>query len=548
MTSSRRERLALALVILVGVVVAWWLGFVQDDAYISFRYARNLVEGHGLVFNPGERVEGYTNFLWTLMMAVPIKLGFDAGRAAFWTGLVLYPFTLYASYRLFRLCVQNVRWSIIGVAILALNPTFAAYATGGLETQLQTLLLVLCALFTIRVVESGGTRDAVVLSVVASLALLCRLDSAAVVAVCYGLALWSLAGRRSWSPVVASVGLPTIVMVVWSLWRHSYFGAWLPNTFVAKVGGAAHLQNGLAYWKQFSWAYGAPFLVIYALYAALAGMTLAVRLAAVVSILWAAYVIGVGGDFMEFRFGAVVYPYLIGLFVYGVSRFRWRERYRLLLPGLLIAIGVLYGRSVGYGRPIDARDYPGDPISSVYQLKKLVDAPYGWVFVGKRLGQIFGPESDVTIATTAAGAIPYYSGLRAIDMHGLTDAEIARFGRRDPTRMLGHQVAATVEQLKAKKVNLVIAHPQVLGDPLTRGGRPGGWITYHFKRDPGYAGEMETTRGLLIPLDDRTWLVTWYLTSSEEIEQHIRNEHWPVMPMEELWDYSPGKYPRLSGG
>ena len=46
--------------------VAW---FLCDDAFISFRYTRNLLEGHGLVFNPGEYVEGYTNFLWILELA-----------------------------------------------------------------------------------------------------------------------------------------------------------------------------------------------------------------------------------------------------------------------------------------------------------------------------------------------------------------------------------------------------------------------------------------------------------------------------------------------
>jgi hypothetical protein len=51
--------------------------WVQDDAYVSFRYAKHLVEGHGLVYNIGERVEGYTNFLWTLLAAIPLAAGFD---------------------------------------------------------------------------------------------------------------------------------------------------------------------------------------------------------------------------------------------------------------------------------------------------------------------------------------------------------------------------------------------------------------------------------------------------------------------------------------
>jgi len=50
---------------------------VQEDAFISFRYASNLIQGHGLVYNVGERVEGYTNFLWTLLLAGGMALGAD---------------------------------------------------------------------------------------------------------------------------------------------------------------------------------------------------------------------------------------------------------------------------------------------------------------------------------------------------------------------------------------------------------------------------------------------------------------------------------------
>src|SRR5262245_65582120 len=62
---------------LVLVVHALWFrglfrGNAVDDAYISFRYGDNLVHGHGLVFNPGERVEGYSNFLWVMAMAPAI--------------------------------------------------------------------------------------------------------------------------------------------------------------------------------------------------------------------------------------------------------------------------------------------------------------------------------------------------------------------------------------------------------------------------------------------------------------------------------------------
>ena len=45
------------------------INYVEDDSFISFRYAKNFVNGDGLVFNPGERVEGYTNFLWVMMLS-----------------------------------------------------------------------------------------------------------------------------------------------------------------------------------------------------------------------------------------------------------------------------------------------------------------------------------------------------------------------------------------------------------------------------------------------------------------------------------------------
>jgi len=66
---ARLDRALLALSLALYAVMAVRLRFVCDDAYISFRYARNLAEGLGLVYNPGERVEGYSNFLWVLAAA-----------------------------------------------------------------------------------------------------------------------------------------------------------------------------------------------------------------------------------------------------------------------------------------------------------------------------------------------------------------------------------------------------------------------------------------------------------------------------------------------
>ena len=75
MTRFLRRYYAAIIATAVLIPHARLFDFVTDDAYISFRYARNLALSGQLVFNLGERVEGYTNFLWTVILALGIKLG-----------------------------------------------------------------------------------------------------------------------------------------------------------------------------------------------------------------------------------------------------------------------------------------------------------------------------------------------------------------------------------------------------------------------------------------------------------------------------------------
>lgn len=77
--TRHKSTILLSLVLLGLMLLAFFNRFIQDDAFISFRYAQNLVQQGELTWNPGEtdRVEGYTNFLWTLLMAVPHLLGIN---------------------------------------------------------------------------------------------------------------------------------------------------------------------------------------------------------------------------------------------------------------------------------------------------------------------------------------------------------------------------------------------------------------------------------------------------------------------------------------
>ena len=90
---SQRSRWWLAALIGLAVFalnLAYFSNTRSDDAYISFRYARNFANGYGLVFNPGQPpVEGYSNFLWVVVLAGAARLGFDIPGAAQVLSIVL---------------------------------------------------------------------------------------------------------------------------------------------------------------------------------------------------------------------------------------------------------------------------------------------------------------------------------------------------------------------------------------------------------------------------------------------------------------------------
>jgi hypothetical protein len=134
-----------ALPILVAVGAAAWLavrelhfaGWMDDDAFISFRYARNLVRGAGLVFNPGERVEGYTNFLWTVLLAGLHGLGADLPRAARVLGVLasfamqpILPFLVRATAPRGRAEDAASPWlAVVPVVLLSTSESWAAAAS-----------------------------------------------------------------------------------------------------------------------------------------------------------------------------------------------------------------------------------------------------------------------------------------------------------------------------------------------------------------------------------------------------------------------------------
>lgn len=129
----------LALAYLVHVVL---LNCVTEDAFITFRFARHVADGHGFVWNIGEPpIEGYTGFLWLLMSAAAAKAGLDLPRTAQVIGTLAGGATLLLAYLAGRrLCGWSPRIAVIPVIMLTAAGPFATWSASGMETVPFTLL------------------------------------------------------------------------------------------------------------------------------------------------------------------------------------------------------------------------------------------------------------------------------------------------------------------------------------------------------------------------------------------------------------------------
>ena len=125
------------------------MNFTQDDAFISYRYVKNFVNGHGLVFNPGERVEGYTNFLWIIILSIFAQLGLDMIIVSKVLGIAAGATTLFIIYQISLNLFRKKDWffPLFAPLLLASNSAFAYWSISGLESVFFVMAVLLSVYF-----------------------------------------------------------------------------------------------------------------------------------------------------------------------------------------------------------------------------------------------------------------------------------------------------------------------------------------------------------------------------------------------------------------
>jgi arabinofuranosyltransferase len=427
----------LLLAAVIGVLAIharYYFPFFSDDALISLRYSKRLCGGHGLTWTDGERVEGYTDLLWVLLNAPAACVHADP----IWSARVLDFLGSALAIGVVGLSPSDGRKPhpprlLTGGMMLALSAPVAVWAIGGLEHGFMLGILTAALWFARRSDGSDEARNARRGSFLFGLLVLLRADGVVLFA-CATVGRWLCREGRAGGlrALIGWLSFPVAFLGLQLAFRWGYYGEVIPNTVVAKVSFSAfRLQQGLSHVRQgflpLAVLGGAAFVAIaYCL-------ENAPRLRLVVPVFvaagWSAYLAVVGGD---------IFP-------------GWRQLLFVTAPlALLVADGaeqVMLGASGWRGPLLSVVWFVAVTAHVNLQFsdaenRRAKNELWEWdgLPVGLALKRAFGEKKPV-LAVDAAGALPYWSELPALDMLGLNDRYIPRhppqgFGRG----VIGHEL------------------------------------------------------------------------------------------------------------
>ncbi|MEA2604933.1 MAG: arabinofuranosyltransferase [Acidobacteriota bacterium] len=440
----------------------------SDDAYISYRYALNLASGHGLVFNPGERVEGFSNLLYVLLLTPAAALVSPERLYAVSAGMNVV-FALASLILVYRFTRRRLGpWAAAAAAgLVALCPALWVWVASGLETPLVLLLQIAAWVLVERAVEVEEEHERppiAGLCLVAALCVLARVDG--FITPLLAAAFLVLRGR--WQAGLAVVAASALTLTIVTQWRLSYYGWPLPNTYYAKVTGALSERLEAGGQQLLSVLLGTGLLV------SVAGLAVAgvrslkgfsrrrrdplsnLSFPVVFAAGWLAYYVYVGGDFYAERFLLALFP--MGIWALLELAAESGRRAVAILAFLLAAAQLA---------PLVR-----DPRFS-YTLAKYDR----WVTLGRYLG---AKHPGAVLAIDGAGKVPFFSGLKTIDMLGLADVHIAHGKAEAKGYFWAGHAKSDLDYVLGRRPDLISnwlagpwglrAGPRVEPEPLARAG------------------------------------------------------------------------------
>jgi len=394
--------------------------YTTDDSYISFRYARNLAEGNGLVWNPGERLESYSNFLWVVLLSLAHTIGlnivFTAKILGILSGIGILILSYWLARELGRPKVSPYLW--IAPILLVYNRDFLFWMGSGMETAFYAFLVLaaICRYF----IEIRTNDRKPISAILFFLVAITRPEGIVfyLATVVYDI---SYLRRYSWRSYLVFF----ILLAAYHVWRIVYFGDVLPCPYYAKIGGDERFRAGVEYLSNYFIKY-LPFLAVlsllllfppgdpgkcfYLFWMMIAGAGAALYM---------------DGDWMwHFRLMIPVTVLLCALTVPAISGVLGGARSGdRRIRGLVLLIGfLLVHQAVGVSGKDLAHILTGRrlPMSGCLEgeMTQAMESLGLWLRERSQPGDL--------IAVNHAGALPFYADRPALDMTGLCNRHISR--------------------------------------------------------------------------------------------------------------------------
>ncbi len=396
-----------------------------DDAFITLRTVDNFVNGYGLTWNVAERVQAYTHPLWMFIISLFYLFTREPFYTVIFISLILSGLTLYLVLKHFG---ENPLAAIWVITVLTFSRAYVDYSTSGLENPLSHLIVVLFFIIFIKPVKIAEDKRLFLLSFIASLGLLSRMDLFIVFAPPLIFSLWNY---HKWKGLWYIL-LGQLPFIIWETFSLFYYGFFVPNTAYAKLAHGISkivlIKQGLTYF--YHSIINDPLSMLFICIGLISPFVLSKEkrfyAMSVGVLLYLVYIIWIGGDFMSGRFFTV--PLLISAIII-LNLMTFTKEQALLLMGIALILGLMLPFNT---LSLDTEEYtfsengvddermyffPG--MSLIMRYRNHMQPEFKW----KSQGIEYKDSGNKVTHARAIGLFGYYCGpgVYIIDGHGLAD-------------------------------------------------------------------------------------------------------------------------------
>jgi hypothetical protein len=425
--------LVLILIISVSIVNIFYFNTDAEDTYIALRYVKNYINSGEWVFNSFDRVEGYSDFFWLILIAFVHKVtNIDIPLVARSCGLFFTILSVLYTYYLTRKISNNEFASYMAAIILAINGSFSCYALSGLENPLFSFLLI----SIIHVCFIGLWW---LCGLLVALLFMTRPEG---IVIYLPLFLFILEQQGSFkSKIITYVKLilsSMIILLPWLIWKYNFYGYLIPNSLAAKLGMDPwhQLKIGIKYTLNFLYT-NQIIVLIFSFIISLSYLSInrfklfsrhfiSYRFIVYIIIIYFIFYTYSGGDWMPgYRFYSSLIP-VIAIFLFIIWS-QIEKKYSIIIR--YNQLFIFFFISSGYLHIITNQDLFKQVRSWDHQVQGL-----------KEIGKWFHKTlpANTVVATFPNGAFSYYNELPTLDVAGLTDNMTGRFGIKEKFGKPGH--------------------------------------------------------------------------------------------------------------